>query len=174
MSPLDEPVQLVPHDPRWLELAASEADRLRRALGAVAVGVEHIGSTAVPGLIAKPIIDLMVGLSRYPPAPDLLAAPRELGYEALGEAGVAGRTYLRLRGATSFNAHLVQYLGTHWKTNLALRHHLTHSASARQRYAAAKTKALSGEADTLLAYSAAKAAAMQELVLESLRSNGDA
>jgi GrpB-like predicted nucleotidyltransferase (UPF0157 family) len=76
--------------------------RPARCLGKVAGGVEHIGSTAVPGLAAKPIVDVMVGLSGFVAvcdrAADLLAA---LGYEEFG--GAAGRRYLRCRGERAFN-----------------------------------------------------------------------
>lgn len=51
---------LVAHDPAWVSLYAEHEARVRRALGATAVQVEHIGSTAVPGLAAKPIIDILV------------------------------------------------------------------------------------------------------------------
>src|SRR5205807_582709 len=57
---LEEPVSLQDYDPRWADLAVEEAERLRAAVPAAAV--EHIGSTAVPGLAAKPIIDLLVGV----------------------------------------------------------------------------------------------------------------
>ncbi len=56
--PLPIPVVLAPYDPRWPQMAALHAERLR-VLGSVLVRVHHIGSTSVPGLTAKPIIDLM-------------------------------------------------------------------------------------------------------------------
>jgi GrpB-like predicted nucleotidyltransferase (UPF0157 family) len=143
-------------------------------LASAAVAVEHIGSTAVPGLLAKPIVDLMVGLQEYPPSAEVLRCLQELGYEWLGEAGVNGRTYLRLRKSTAFNLHLVQHAGHHWNVNLALRAYLAGSASARQRYAAAKESAIAAGAHTLLAYSASKAETVQALVHEALRANSDA
>jgi len=78
---LDEPVSLATPDPRWRELALEEAARLRAALPEAEV--EHVGSTAVPGLEAKPIIDLLVGVR------ELSGALRLPDYEACGEAGVA-------------------------------------------------------------------------------------
>src|SRR5512135_593584 len=56
----DAPVRLVDHDPDWPQDFAQEAARVRAVLGARALAVEHVGSTAVPGLSAKPIIDMLV------------------------------------------------------------------------------------------------------------------
>jgi len=55
-------VVLAPHDPAWARAFADEAARLRAALGALPAAIAHVGSTAVPGLSAKPILDLMVGI----------------------------------------------------------------------------------------------------------------
>jgi GrpB-like predicted nucleotidyltransferase (UPF0157 family) len=60
LQPLAGPVRLVEYDPAWPALFQREADRIRRALGARALRVEHIGSTAVPGLAAKPIVDVLL------------------------------------------------------------------------------------------------------------------
>lgn len=59
----DEPVMLVPHDPAWAERFGEAADLLRATIGPwVTGGIHHVGSTAVPGLDAKPIIDIAVGI----------------------------------------------------------------------------------------------------------------
>ena len=58
--PLTEPIELVDYDPRWPERFRLEADRIRAALGDRALRVEHTGSTAVPGLAAKPIVDIVL------------------------------------------------------------------------------------------------------------------
>ena len=68
----------------------------------------------------------------------------------------------------------MQHAGRHWNINLALRSYLAGSASARQRYTAAKESAIAGGANTLLAYSASKAETLQALVQEALRASSDA
>ena len=62
LKPHDAPITLVPYDPKWLELYAREAQRIRNALGQRALMIEHVGSTSVPGLTAKPIIDILVAV----------------------------------------------------------------------------------------------------------------
>ena len=63
-----DPIRMVPHDPGWSGSFAAEARRLTEALGPwLAHPVEHIGSTAVPGLVAKPIIDVLAVVDALPP-----------------------------------------------------------------------------------------------------------
>jgi ribonuclease III len=153
---LDEAVSVVSSDPRWRELAAEEAARLRGALGDVQV--EHIGSTAVAHLDAKPVIDLLVGFRELTPA---LRIP---DYEACGEAGVAGRLYFRKRGPVSFNAQVVELGSPLWDDALILRDYLRAHPDERERYAAHKREAIASGATTLLRYSEQKAGLMLELL----------
>ena len=76
-----QPVEIVPYDPEWPECFARERDVLQPRLGAVvAGGIQHIGSTAVPGLPAKPIIDVMVGVRSLDEARACFAALAAIGY----------------------------------------------------------------------------------------------
>ncbi len=76
----DDVVVVVSYDPRWRELFEAEASRLRHSLGETAVRIEHVGSTAVPGLAAKPVIDIQISVPALEP-PEPYAAPlEELGY----------------------------------------------------------------------------------------------
>lgn len=161
---LDETVSLAPYDPAWPEKYAAERARILRTFELPANTLEHIGSTAVPGLVAKPVIDMMLGVQPFPPAPDLLSRLGILGYENFGAAGVPGRVYLRLRGELDCNLHIVESGGPHWVNNLALRDLLRRDAGARERYAAAKQAALAASGPRLLAYSAAKKSAVAGLL----------
>src|SRR4051794_37650634 len=59
-QPHNAPITLVAYDPDWPRLFAREADRIRSALGSQALRIEHVGSTSVPGLTAKPIVDILL------------------------------------------------------------------------------------------------------------------
>lgn len=161
---IDEEVELLPPDPRWPDEFAAERARIMDTFDLPADSIEHIGSTAVPGLVAKPVIDMMLGVPSLPPALDLLSRLEILGYQDLGEAGVPGRVYLRRRGARGFNLHIVERGGTHWINNLAFRDFLRRDPGARERYTAAKQAALAAGASRLLAYSAAKHSAVAVLL----------
>jgi len=153
---LDETVTLAPYDPAWPKLYAQERQRIADALSLPEGSIEHIGSTAVAGLEAKPVIDMMLGMPRFPPPKELLSRLTILGYENLGEAGVPGRIHLRMREGMAFNLHVMQRDGEHWTNNLALRELLRRDPDARARYAAAKQESLQVAGNQLLAYSAAK------------------
>jgi len=76
----DAPVLLCDYDPRWPELFARERDRIRAALGPAAVRIEHVGSTSVPGLVAKPIIDIVLAVPDSANEPRYLPALQAHGY----------------------------------------------------------------------------------------------
>jgi GrpB-like predicted nucleotidyltransferase (UPF0157 family) len=168
MPEIDEPVHVVEYSASWPAEFAAERARLASALNLPPEDIEHIGSTAVPGLAGKPIIDLMLGLAELPPSEVLVQRVGTLGYLGLGEAGVPGRWYFRRRGPTSANLHLVAKGHSHWVRNLALRDYLRGSVLAQERYARAKRSALAAGANTLLAYSAAKSAVLISLLQEAL------
>lgn len=171
MTSIDEPVHVVDYDTAWPEVFLAERARISTALAIRFEQIEHIGSTAVPGLAGKPIVDIMLGLSAWPPSEFVAEAIRGLSYEPLGEAGVPERLYFRLRGSTSFNLHVVDLGGNHWVANLALRDYLRLNRTARERYAEAKRLAVASGAVTLLAYSRAKEDAMTALLQKALATN---
>lgn len=86
-------VRVVPHDPTWKETFETEAATLRSVLGDEALAVHHIGSTAVPGLAAKPTVDVLIEVRRIEEVDRFDAAMSEKGYEAWGEYGIPGRRF---------------------------------------------------------------------------------
>ncbi len=90
-----EPVVVVPYDPAWPAAFARLRDRLAAALGERAVGIEHVGSTAVPGLDAKPIVDIDVVVRPERPLAEIVDALAALGYRYLGDLGIHGREAFR-------------------------------------------------------------------------------
>lgn len=163
---IDEPVEVVEFRPEWAALFAFEAEALRGVLAMSAI--EHIGSTAVPGLAAKPVIDIQVGVAGPPDAQRVGGPLAALGYEGLGEAGVPGRLYFRRRGAVAYNVHIVELGGSHWRANLAVRNYLRAHPFEAAEYAARKRQILAAGARTLLAYSDHKAELVDQLVRRAL------
>ncbi|MFE5584463.1 GrpB family protein [Kitasatospora sp. NPDC056531] len=161
---LDEPIHLVPYDPVWAVRGRALVERLTAGLGEQGPYVEvgHIGSTSVPGLDAKPVLDVQIGCA----AGDVDAVVgyvRGLGFEHLGEAGVPGREYLRRRSERPANVHVVVLRGQLWTDNLLLRDYLRAHPEAAARYARAKRDAARATG-RLLAYSDHKAATVAELM----------
>ncbi len=89
------PVNLVAYNPDWPQMAAGYSEQLR-VLGSTLVAVHHIGSTAVPGLAAKPIIDLMPLVTGLTDLDGKRACVEALGYTWHGELGMPGRRYCTL------------------------------------------------------------------------------
>lgn len=168
MPGLDEPIHLSEYDPVWPDLYAAEALRILSGLSVTDIVVEHIGSTAVPRLMAKPIIDLMVGIKENDDTVTVRSGLVALGYEDLGEAGVPGRIYFRRRGDQAFNVALVSLGGRHWKSNLALREFLRANPNAAREYAEIKRAALDSGIRSLLAYSNVKSAFLAKVIQEAL------
>lgn len=91
-------VRVVEHDPRWVEMFEQEAERLRAVFGDLLLAIHHIGSTSVPGLAAKPIIDMLPVVRDIAAVDALNDQMAALGYEAMGELGLPGRRYFRKGG----------------------------------------------------------------------------
>jgi len=166
---LDERITVCPADPSWPSWFLQETARLRSALpGDLVAEIQHIGSTAAPGLDAKPIVDLMIGIIKPGRIAEVVERLERLGYESLGEAGVPGRWALRKRDVVQpSNIATVAYEGEWWKLNLAVRDFLRANADAARNYASAKWHAVSDGADMLLAYSEAKRASIEMIVAEA-------
>ncbi len=94
---LDERLAIVAYDPAWPAQGKEDIAQLRATLGHRVPEIEHIGSAAVPGLAAKPVIDLQAGIVKPASVGGLTPILATAGYEALGEAGVPGRRYFRRR-----------------------------------------------------------------------------
>ena len=87
------------YDPAWADEFEREAALIKSALGKNCAAVHHIGSTSVPGLAAKPVIDIMPVVKSLDEVDEAKERLEELGYEYLGEFGIAGRRYLRKGGS---------------------------------------------------------------------------
>jgi NAD-dependent deacetylase len=143
------PVEVVDYDPEWPRRFEREAERLRAALGDLLVAAEHTGSTAVPGLAAKPVVDVSAGLARLELDRERIAAMERLGYEYLGEYGLPGRLYFRSRTAPrAFHVHAVEHGGEHWHRHRAFRDYLRAHPEEAARYGEHKRAVAAGAGDT--------------------------
>jgi GrpB-like predicted nucleotidyltransferase (UPF0157 family) len=133
---------LVVHDPAWADLFEEERRRLRSALPADAIEIEHVGSTAVPGLKAKPIIDIAIAARRCALADDWQGAMASLGYDYPGDLGIAEhRIYGRDPGMRRFLVHVVDAGGPRWRDFLRFRDQLRGDPLLAAAYEALKLHA---------------------------------
>ena len=158
-----EPIVLAPHDPQWLTAAAAECCRIARACGPAVLRVEHIGSTSVPGLVAKPVLDLMPVVRTFEEGFACVAPLRAMGYWYAGEFGITGR-HLFVKGSPrTHHAHMLVEGSKEALRHLAVRDVLRADPEAAARYAALKRTLATRFGDDREAYSDAKTAFMREL-----------
>ena len=153
-------IEIVDYDPEWPRLFEGAAARLRAAAPSLIVAVEHIGSTAVPGLAAKPIVDLLPAVAAgHPDDLDRCVAPIvALGYEYIAayEDELPYRRFFRLRAADRrHNVHLVVQGSEFWVRHLAFRDILRTHPPVAVEYAALK-RSLALRYDDVGAYTDAK------------------
>lgn len=133
-------VEIHPWSPLWSHRFEVEKALLHQALGPASPGVHHIGSTAVPHLPAKPIIDILLAATDLALLDRFTPALETLGYEALGEFGIPGRRYFR-KGGDNRTHHLHAFTAgsDHVRRHLAFRDYLVAHPAERQAYADFKT-----------------------------------
>lgn len=149
-------VELHPYAPDWPRHFEDEAAALRAALGADAAAVEHIGSTAVPGMPAKPVIDIAI-LLRDGIAPESCAVKlRAAGYAYEGEHGLPGRHFFVKGDPATHHVHVVSPGSRHWDRWIRFRELLRRDASVRERYGKLKRRLAAKFADDRNSYTAAK------------------
>ncbi len=128
----------MPYDPMWQMAFDTERERIVDACSTVAIAVEHVGSTAVPGLPAKPILDIMIGIPSDQDGVKLVPFLKELGYFYKGENGIPGRHYFTLGNPRTHHIHMVKQQGEIWKKHLLFRDYLRTHKKDRDEYAALK------------------------------------
>lgn len=131
-------VIIADYNPQWPSLYAQEAQRLRDALGAAVVEIEHVGSTSVEGLAAKPVIDLLLIVRSLADAEQAVPALATEGYEYLGENGIPGRLFFRKGMPRTHHLHIVESGHHQWPDNLDFRDYLRAHPDEAARYEALK------------------------------------
>lgn len=158
-------IRVVEYRDEWPEQFQTVAESLRRALAAVPIrSIEHVGSTAVPGLAAKPILDIdVIVLPEHVRA--AIVALAALGYKHRGDLGVSGREALQAPDTDPERHVYVCEDGTlHLRNHLAVRKVLRENPALRDRYAAAKL-ALSADSETdITRYLAGKSEVLQQVL----------
>lgn len=139
-------VRLAEATSAWTALYEAEAERLRAALAASAAVVERCGSTSVPGLAAKPIIDMLVGVPAPLDVPALRAALMSLGYEHATWAGVPGHEVFGRGDPRAYLLHVVPVNGEAWRRMLAFRNALRAARGACARGRLRRAEALARRA----------------------------
>ncbi len=159
-----ETVELVPYDPDWPAQYEAERARIKAALGDLALEIHHIGSTAVPGLDAKPIIDTMVVVRQLDDAAACIAPLQTLGYTFIDYPQNTDRRFFRKGLPRTHHLHIAEHGSVFLAEHLAFRDALRADAELRRQYATLKAELAMCHKNDRAAYSAAKTAFVEKAV----------
>jgi GrpB-like predicted nucleotidyltransferase (UPF0157 family) len=156
--PADAPVEIVPYDPGWPHRFDDEAQRLRDVLRPWLAGsIEHIGSTAVPGLAAKPVVDIMAGVESLDASRPAIAALTDVGYCYAPYKADAEHWFCKPSPAfRTHHLHLVPIVSPQWSRTLAFREYLRTNPDIAAEYADLKRRLAEQYHFDREAYTAAK------------------
>jgi GrpB-like predicted nucleotidyltransferase (UPF0157 family) len=165
---LVNPVVIIDYDPSWPATFQQLRDQLAAALGALAVAIEHVGSTAVPGLAAKPIIDLDVVIADRTDLPAVIQRLRPLGYHHEGDLGVPGReAFTTPPGATAHHLYVCAVGTPALDRHLAFRDALRADAAMADAYGDLKRTLAARLSHDRVAYTEAKSAFVERVLAEA-------
>jgi GrpB-like predicted nucleotidyltransferase (UPF0157 family) len=136
------PIVVVSYDPAWPLQYEAEKSRILAVIAPYVVCMEHMGSTAVPGLAAKPVIDILIGVRSLSDAPHFLPPLVSLGYDYIQkhEAVFPERRYLHRQenGQHTHHLHMVEPDSNFFKVQIAFRDYMRLHPEARDEYASLK------------------------------------
>lgn len=134
-------VEVIPYDLRWQDAFVAAAKEISVALGETIAAIHHIGSTAIPNIYAKPIIDILVEVNDLAQVEARNAAMEALDYEAMGEFGIAGRRFFRKHNAMgdrTHHVHIFEEGSPESDRHLAFRDYMIAHPESAQQYSQLK------------------------------------
>lgn len=165
---MTDPVNVVPYDPEWPRLFAELGARLRAALGPVALRIDHIGSTAVPGLAAKPVIDVQISVASFEPLAAFRVPLEGLGFVFRADNPDLTKRYFR-EAPGSRRTHIHVRLAESWPQQFALLYRdymRTHEADCRW-YGQVKRELAEQYGDDRQGYTDAKGQCLWEIMAKA-------
>lgn len=151
MISLDEEIKFIQYNPAWVTMFDKEQEQLLSAAGDLIQAIAHHGSTAVPGLAAKPIVDILLGIKDL----DQIAAFEDrvlcLGYENCGKSE-PGQYDFKKRSEQSFNLTVVRWQSEDWIKHIKFRDYLRAFPEEARRYGEYKRNIFKYGVTTLLEY----------------------
>jgi GrpB-like predicted nucleotidyltransferase (UPF0157 family) len=134
-------VKIVGHRTEWAILYNTESAKLKQCLGNITIDIQHVGSTAVPGLISKPIIDIAIAVNSRETIAAVVKRLPDIGYIDKGDQGASGG-YLLVKESEPdvriFHIHIVEINDVQWRNYINFRDCLRRDANTRKEYAQLK------------------------------------
>ncbi|WP_394219209.1 GrpB family protein [Halobacillus trueperi] len=133
-------VQLSPYQSNWPETFASEKNVILQQLGDPTIPIEHIGSTSVPNLSAKPIIDILLGVESLDEFTRYIQPLSQAGYEYVPKPELRARRFFKKETDTNdtFHLHICEWKGSEWEEKITFRDHLRANPGSVHAYESLK------------------------------------
>jgi len=157
-------VELLPHNEEWHRLFADEKARILDAVGDGTMAVEHIGSTAVCGIPARPILDILIGTPEFNSEQPFVNHLESVGYEYKGENGIPERHYFGKGERRTVHLNVVRFGGEFWLNHIAFRDHLKQNADVAREYEELKRLLAERFQNDREAYTTGKAEFIQKIL----------
>ena len=157
-------VRLVPYAAEWVQLFEVEKTALQLVLGAYVLDIQHVGSTAIPGMLAKPIIDIAIAVTDFEQARVCIPLMEGLGYEYRGEQGIPRRHMFAKGNPRTFHVHMLESESLEWQNRLLFRDYLCQHPDAAREYAQLKLQLATQYPQDRVAYTDGKASFIQQLL----------
>ncbi|MBI4198224.1 MAG: GrpB family protein [Chloroflexi bacterium] len=155
------------YDPRWPAMFQAERTLVASATGISVADIEHVGSTSVPGLSAKPILDLMAAVASLGGAERYRRSLEAIGYEWRGEMGVPGRVFLRKGEPRTHHLYLAARGNEFWERTLLFRDYLRRHGDTMREYEALKRDLMERSGGDVNAYGRGKGPFIEAVILRA-------
>ncbi|MGH2397471.1 MAG: GrpB family protein [bacterium] len=131
-------MELFPYTAEWRRLFEEEKTRLQAVIGQYVLDIQHVGSTAIPGMIAKPIIDIGIAVMVFEEARVCIAPIEQLGYEYRGEQGIPRRHYFVKGEPRTHHIHMNEIGSRDWQDQVLFRDYLIRHPERAEEHAGLK------------------------------------
>ncbi|HEY0071225.1 MAG TPA: GrpB family protein [Chloroflexia bacterium] len=161
------PIELHPHNPEWAAYFDEGKQVLSAVLGEYALDMQHVGSTSIPGIKAKPVVDIDVAIEHYPLPDEVLAAVEALGYTYWGEFGIPHRhLFSRRDGPVGYNVHINELANDEFQRHVLFRDYMRAHPDAAREYEALKLE-LAARHDVVNLYAGDKSEFVQGILAKA-------
>ena len=157
-------VTIDPYDPQWPTMYEEERERINGALDGLIAEIHHVGSTAVPGLPAKPIIDIMIAVRKFEDAIECIGPLHDLGYAFIDYPQNTERRFFRKGQPRTHHLHIVEVGSAELRDHLVFRDALRANAEWRDQYATLKSALADRHRNDRAQYSESKTEFVQKIL----------
>ncbi len=157
-------IEVVEHNENWSKKYQEEAKKITAILGGNIINIHHIGSTAIPSIKAKPVIDILVEVKNIEKIDEYNDQMASLGYEAMGESGIEGRRFFRKGGNNrTHHVHVFQAGSEEIERHINFRDYMTAHPDEAMQYSQLKDRVAKEYTYDIQGYMAGKNSFIKEI-----------